>query len=413
MGAMTTPLAGDLNAKLRFYYARFFPIELMTRWLRYGSDSTFSHREISFVLAGDIYLRWKSFGDKEALQKALKSLAPVKIDIGAIYNQEPASKNSTNAQLIPMQKELVFDIDMTDYKDVMKDMGSLSETQICDNNWEYMAVAVQIIDTALREDFGFENIMWVYSGRRGIHCWVGDERARNMSSEQRSAVADFLHIRFEGRENRGRRQTVVTNPLHPSLKRAKRICEDVLVQILEKQQLLSNENMITEMVDMIPHARIRMEVLDKMLRVSGDTQQIWDKFEKEVMKAARNEFSVRGVVDYVVLRYCYPRLDVNVSRDMGHLLKAPFCVHPKTGRVCIPFRAKDANTFNPEQMAPVLDGLLQEEESGESEMKTRLKEGVAVLEEFVTGLEMEVRLKQRTRRMEEVDREGVRKLMSD
>lgn len=411
----SAPATSELIGQLKWYYARVFPIKPFVRWLRYGRDETLSKREISFMLPGDIYVRWRSFASGELLHEALKQSAPVKMDIGAMYNFSPADKNTISGTLTPMSKELVFDIDMTDYGDVLGEMGGGNAVDECDRCWAVMATAVEVLETALRDDFGFKHIMWVYSGRRGVHCWVGDLRARQLTNEQRSAVADFLHVRFEGREQAGRRQNEVTVPMHPSLARARRMCDATFRDFsLTDARVLDTEHAAKGTVSTIPRRETQDGALDRVQRMAGGATGVdkWDAIEKVVRQAGRNEWSVRGSCDYIVLRHVYPRLDVNVSKELNHLLKAPFCVHPSTGRVCVPFRAARVRQFGPKADAPDIASLLRELEKGDGQATKCLRAGVAVFEEWVDAVEREAMADIKVERLEQVDRNAVRELLA-
>ena len=64
-------------------------------------------------------------------------------------------------------------------------------------------------------------------------------------------------------------------------------------------------------------------------------------------------------MEEVILQYMYPRLDAEVSRRRNHLLKAPFCIHPKTGRVCVPVDPRTVDKFDPARV-PTVQQLLRE-----------------------------------------------------
>lgn len=99
----------------------------------------------------------------------------------------------------------------------------------------------------------------------------------------------------------------------------------------------------------------------------------------------------------IVLEYTYPRLDIEVSKKLNHLLKSPFVVHPGTGRVCVPIDTKALEDFDPLGV-PTVQGLLAEIDAwkGDSEddktktiadwEKTSLKPYIDQFRLFVNGI---------------------------
>ena len=49
-----------------------------------------------------------------------------------------------------------------------------SGSSMCTKCWIYIKVAYEVLKCILNDSFGFKNILWVFSGRRGLHAWVCD-----------------------------------------------------------------------------------------------------------------------------------------------------------------------------------------------------------------------------------------------
>jgi len=426
----------------------FFPFDAFVKWLSYGNDAAsssskasaaaragenaanatataapparasrdpradpgfLSRRELCYTLDGDIFVRYQSVRDAADLRRALLAKVPAKIDIGPVYNVDPSRRAAYNASsanasssasaasaasssFSPMERELVFDIDLTDYDDV-RTCGTGGHT--CRKCWPLMAAAVAIVDAALREDFGFSLVLWVFSGRRGVHAWVCDPRARYLTDEQRAAVASNLSL-YKGVEDGvvklalpgagsggarpsgdGNSSSTTTtafvgnggNTSHPSVSRALRLLRPLWEsRILPAQRLLDSAKTWDKVLNHLPDLSVASRLKSRWEREreterenvpSSDDEQEnpkaslsvrrWHDLEAEVAKAARPSASdardhaardrkaaLATCLDRAMLACAYPRLDVDVSKKRNHLLKAPFCVHPKTGKVCVP-----------------------------------------------------------------------------
>lgn len=360
---------------MKLYYGWLFPHDVMYSWLVYGNDSKhpqadmsyFQKREFCFTLDGDVFVRYQSFKNGDELQNAIKTRCPAKIDIGPVYNVDPQKRAAYMSGFAPQERELVFDIDLTDYDDV-RTCGK--EAHICNKCWPLMGAAIQILDKALREDFGFKHVFFVFSGRRGVHAWVCDEKARQLSDEARSAIANYLSV-YKGQE-KGVPKLSTGLESHPFISKA----YDILLKtfettLLSNQRLLEDEEQTKNILNMLPQV-VREAVLVDWKRIDKEdveeesclslrrwesikecTKKECSKQLKSNPKDARSVKLTEKAVKDVVFAYAYPRLDIEVSKKMNHLLKAPFCVHPKTGKVCVPIDPKHAWTFDPDTVCTV------------------------------------------------------------
>lgn len=149
-----------------------------------------------------------------SLRRDVLTKLPTRFDIGPVYSLNPRDRKQvgSSANFKPIAKELCFDIDLTDYDDVRT---CCDKANICVKCWRLVTLAVRVVDVALREDFGFKHIMWVYSGRRGAHAWVCDGRARSMDDKERRAIAGYLEVVRGGAQ--GGKRVNLRRPLHPHI----------------------------------------------------------------------------------------------------------------------------------------------------------------------------------------------------
>ncbi|KAG0148636.1 hypothetical protein CROQUDRAFT_41173 [Cronartium quercuum f. sp. fusiforme G11] len=356
------------------FYRRLFPWKQLFLWLNQDHVPTyaFTHREFAVTLRNDAYLRYNSYANHTELQKDIIRLNPTRFEIGPAYTAQPKDRKLVQKEAFkPILRELVFDIDLTDYDDIRT---CCSETRICRKCWKFISIAVEVIEVALRNDFGFKHLLWVYSGRRGIHCWVSDQEALRLSDEQRKAIVNYLDIMRGGGARQGLKVDLRL-PLHPSIHRSFTILKVHFIEIaLEDQDVFKDPEKWKLLLQIYSELELpRHSIEQTATKSSVEKWNLITKAQPPPPKADPNtKISTKIPIGQqkkinrisetnhnVILHYTYPRIDLEVSKHMNHLLKSPFCVHPGTGKVCVPIDPKRIHEFDPDAVPDVRD-LLRE-----------------------------------------------------
>jgi len=416
---------------LQAYYKTLFPYEHIFSWLNYRTDMNvdadmpgdaryWKKREICFTMEGDVFVRYQSYHTLKEFKSALTKQMPFKIDIGPVYNIEPKKKKTSCVKFQAEEKELVFDIDITDYDDVRDCCSGGACCKLC---WPLMTCAIKVMDYILTKIFGFQNKLWVFSGRRGIHCWVCDPRVLKYTKNVRTSIIKFIHT-HTGNDKKAIQvdlDTMRKGGIPNFYEQCFRICEEYFRKCtLNTQDLFmlkkaSGVPYFKFMLDMVRDEALKQEIGVKLNEEQpSSSEKVWEvvssmmdkhakKFRTNTQKYKEVRYggelvkggSIPGLIRAnkmeIVFSYVFPRVDVEVTKGVNHLLKSPFCAHPKTGKICVPMDPQNVDDFDPDEQITLATLYEELEENGWDAKKTSMAGVMETFERtFLTPLQVAV-----------------------
>ena len=266
---MYSSYKSESDVQLSNYYRLNFPFDDIYKLLIRPTT------EIGFTMSTDngeeYWKRYEYFPNSRSFRDRVIALRPKAIHIGPMYNGVSITG-----------KHLVFDVDISDYNLVR---GCCEDKNLCKSCWKFCEVAANIINYILTNMYGFSKIMFVFSGRKGFHCWVLDEIGFTYTPDQRYSICKFF----------------------------------------------SNDVNLSYPMNIRIYKTFMLPVIGKLIAEQKKTDEFKEKVKKVGEMAA-------------AFYFLWPRIDSNVTRNMAHMIKLPFCIHPVTSRMCLPFKL-ELNTY--------------------------------------------------------------------
>jgi len=218
-------------------------------------------------------------------------------------------------------RDFVIDIDLDDYdmtdKGAVRFCACVGKKKSCPVCWRYIQAAHAFIEHRLRDRFGVspESTLWVKSGNKGAHCWIGLPRFSRAPKELRLAMISQL--------------TSLPGSLDTS--------EDTAdFHVLVKKALTPFLNCV--LVDVRFHVVIRDVVSREFGMLAGNIPAT-TRTAKELytwLRSMNNSSWVNQVKLHLLRVLVAPRYDKAVLTDSSHCTKVPFSVNSGTLRVSIP-----------------------------------------------------------------------------
>ena len=341
---------------LTVYYKTFFPSKDIYDWLTLGEPeatkkSLFVRRELVFVKSGsDGTMKFMRAHFKQGTLEEFKTLLlkdiPIRIESSTINSVPYYERVVAGPGFSRLEKDIGMDIDIDEYDPVRI---CCKNDKFCKKCWcPLMGTAIKFISVFLDRTFGLDNIFWVYSGRRGMHCWIVDSKYRKTKQNIRESIVkkldnmtDITLLSFEPCVPQEYKKIIIDGlnlylESCPDLFGEERILDKIFRDIYDTQTDIGYQVYFA--------SKKNLSILYDKHKNSRKAFDIWLK--KSIYETSSQQEKIRYRVGLVL---CRPRIDYKVTTQYSHCQKIPFCIHPRTKNVCMALSISDAMHFFPSQ----------------------------------------------------------------
>ena len=325
----------------RLYLKKLYPYELvcdmltMTRPARVSSTTESMEEDevekrperfyrnlgFSFDSVTNPYWRDKTrlITSRQAFIEQLHRRVPEQVHFGSLQLYDNLGRETLVKQV------LVFDLDVTDFARHCDCVGGAA----CPLCWLHIEGASALLHDLLVDRLGIDprHLLWVLSGKKGVHCLVNAPLYVTMTTEQRTnlylwLLCDSLQAMREfgatlsGGETQRLEQMFVENA----------VC---------RRDLMQRESFREDCLERIVrvHFPSLYHALELKWRTASSSLEKW-----LALKALElNQFPGQVPPSLLIVLHCYyPRIDKGPLCERKHLIKLPFSVHKDTKNIALP-----------------------------------------------------------------------------
>lgn len=291
-----------------------------------------SKREFGF---GDyekkIAFRHFSFKNAAELKKYFAEKAPPFASYSSAIYERPDAR--------PMEakgwqgSELIFDLDATDMH--LKCQEIHGKGWVCKNCLNSVKdETIRLIEDFLIPDFGFskKEMSVNFSGNRGYHVHVENEKVLQLDSRQRRQITEYIAgigidpDRFFTFEDIGRGRKTLIGPKPTDGGWAGKFAKGVISAINKQES--TDDNAVMSLAELGVDSKTAKRLYAGSAEIAlGISLGTWDK----VTVPKKKEFWA-GVIKKMAIEQS-DSIDKNVTNDTHHLLRIPNTIHGDTGLV--------------------------------------------------------------------------------